>query len=149
MDFLYRTATLHICISKLTIIGSDNGLLPGRCQTIVWTNAGILWIPTSGTNFNEILSKIHTFSFKKMHLKISGKWQPFCLWLNKLTSIAVPLTQPSHNVLSNTILASLLQANQWLLSSGLHPGYHKNGSLVIKDMASISGHLKSHRYLCS
>ena len=31
----------HICVSKLTIIGSDNGLLPGRRQAIIWTNAGI------------------------------------------------------------------------------------------------------------
>ena len=27
---------MHICISKLTIIDSDNGLLPGRCQAIIW-----------------------------------------------------------------------------------------------------------------
>ena len=32
----------HICVSKLTIIGSDNGLVPGWCQVIIWTNAGIL-----------------------------------------------------------------------------------------------------------
>ena len=31
----------HICVGKLTIIGSDNGLSPGRRQTIIWTNAGI------------------------------------------------------------------------------------------------------------
>ena len=30
---------MHICNSKLTIIGSDNGLLPGQCQAIIWTNA--------------------------------------------------------------------------------------------------------------
>ena len=36
----------------------------------------------SGTKFNEILIEIHTFSFKKMHLKMSSvKWQPFCLGL--------------------------------------------------------------------
>ena len=29
----------HICVNKLTIIGSDNGLLPRRCQAIIWTNA--------------------------------------------------------------------------------------------------------------
>ena len=27
----------YICISKLTIIGSDNGLSPVRCQAIIWT----------------------------------------------------------------------------------------------------------------
>ena len=38
-----------------------------------------------GTNFSEILSEIHTLSFKKMHFKISSaKWQPFCLGLNVL-----------------------------------------------------------------
>ena len=76
----------HIWVSELiTIIGSDNGLLPGRCQAIIWTNAGILLIGTLGTNFSEILSKIHTFSFKKMHLKMSsGRWGPFCLGLNEL-----------------------------------------------------------------
>ena len=69
----------HICISKLTIIGSDNGLSPGRRQAIIWTNAGILLIRTLGTNFSEILSEIHAFSFKKMHFKwSSGKWRPFC-----------------------------------------------------------------------
>ena len=29
-------------VSKLTIIGSDNGLSPGRRQAIIWTNGGIL-----------------------------------------------------------------------------------------------------------
>ena len=76
----------HIWVSKLTIIGSNNGLSPGRCQAIIWTNVGILLIRTSRTNFTEILSKIHTFSFKKMHLKISSaKWRQFCLGLNVLT----------------------------------------------------------------
>ena len=32
----------HICVSKLTIIGSDNGLSPGRGQAVIWTCAGIL-----------------------------------------------------------------------------------------------------------
>ena len=56
--------------SKLTTIGSDNGLSPGRRQAIIWTNTVILLIQTFGTNFREILTKIHTFSFKKMHLKM-------------------------------------------------------------------------------
>ena len=34
----------HICVSKLITIGSDNGLLPGRHQAIIWTNAWILLI---------------------------------------------------------------------------------------------------------
>ena len=76
----------HICISKLTIIGSDNGLSPDRRQAIIWTNAGILLIGPLGTNFSEILIEILTFSYKKMHLKVSSaKRRPFCLGLNVLT----------------------------------------------------------------
>ena len=67
----------HICVGKLTIISSDNGLSPERRQAIIWTNSGILLIWPLGTNFSEILIKIYTFSFKKMHLKMSGKWRPF------------------------------------------------------------------------
>ena len=75
----------HICVSKLTIIGSDNGFSPGRRQAIIWTNARILLIGPLGTNFSEILIEIHTFSFKKMHLKMaSAKWRPFCIGLNEL-----------------------------------------------------------------
>ena len=82
----YWGRVTHICISKLTIIGSDNGLLLGRCQAIVWTSAGILLIRPLGTNFSEILIEIHTFLFKKMLWKMaSGKWRPFCLCLNVLT----------------------------------------------------------------
>ena len=67
----------HICVSNLTIFGSDNGLSPGTL--LIWPLR---------TKFNEILIKIHTFSFKKMHLKMaSGKWRPFCLCLNVLNHI--------------------------------------------------------------
>ena len=83
--FAYWDRVTHICVSKLTIIGSDNGLSPGRRQAIIWTNAGILLIGPLGTNFNETSIEIHTFSFKKIHLKLSsGKWRPFCLGLNVL-----------------------------------------------------------------
>ena len=40
----------HICVGKLIIIGSDNGLSPDRRQAIIWTNAGILLIGPLETN---------------------------------------------------------------------------------------------------
>ena len=80
----------HICVGNLNIIGSDNGLSPGRRQAIIWTNAGILFIEPLGTNFSEIFIEILTFSFKKMRLKVSsGKWRPFCLGLNVLNVLAI------------------------------------------------------------
>ena len=74
-----------ICVGNLTIIGSDNGLSPGRRQAIIWTNVGILLIERSETNFSEILIEIIIFSVKKMHLKMSsGNCRPFWLGLNEL-----------------------------------------------------------------
>ena len=67
----------HICVSNLTITGSDNGLLPGRRQAIIWTNAGILLIGPYGTNFSEILIEILTYSFTKMSLKVSSVLSTF------------------------------------------------------------------------
>ena len=75
----------HICVSRLTITGSDNGLSPGWRQAIIWTNAGMLLIGPLGTNFSDNLIEILAFSFKKMRLKVlSAKWRPFCLHLNVL-----------------------------------------------------------------
>ena len=75
----------RICVSELTIVGSDNGLSPDRRQAIIWTNAGILLI---GTNFREILIEIYIFSFKNIHLKMSSEnWQPFCIGINLLILI--------------------------------------------------------------
>ena len=59
----------HICIGKLTIIGSDNGLSPGRRQAIIWTNAGILLIEPLGTSFSEILIGIQIFFIQENALE--------------------------------------------------------------------------------
>ena len=85
LSLTHWSRVTHICVNRITIIGSDNGLSPGRWQGIILTNAGILLITLLGTNFSEILIKIDTFSLNKIHLKMSlGKWQPFCLGLNAL-----------------------------------------------------------------
>ena len=72
----------HICVSESTIIGSDNGVSPGRRN-----NTGLLLIEPLGTDFSEISIGIQTFSFKKMHLNMSSaKWRPFCRGLNVLSN---------------------------------------------------------------
>ena len=94
----------HICVGNLTIIGSDNGLWPGRRQAIIWTSAGTLLIGPLGANFCESLIEILTFSFKKMRLKVSSqKWGPFC---------------PNLNVLSYLYLRQYGQLPLWLLHNG-------------------------------
>ena len=47
----------HICLSKITFIGSDDDFSPGLRQTIIWTHAGILLIEPLGTKFSEILNR--------------------------------------------------------------------------------------------
>ena len=56
----------HICASKLTIIGSDNDLSPGRRQAIIWNYGGILLIGHLGTNFSETLIQIHENAFQNI-----------------------------------------------------------------------------------
>ena len=81
---------MHIWVSDLTTIASDNGLSPGRHRATIWTNAGILLIGSLGTNFSEISIEIQAFSLKKIHLKVLfTKWRSICLGLNVLTALAV------------------------------------------------------------
>ena len=103
-----RYRVTHIFVTKLTIIVSDNGLAPGRRQAIIWTNAEILFIGPLGTNSSEIFIEIYTFSFKKMHLKMSsGEWRPFCFGLNVLRNVWVPLN-PDTSVTTLTFDRVLL-----------------------------------------
>ena len=69
----------HICLGDLTSIASDNGLAPGRRQTITLTNAGILLFGSLETNFSVISIQILIFLFKTIRLKVSSaKLRPFC-----------------------------------------------------------------------
>ena len=105
-ELTHRGRVTQICVNKITIIDSDNGLSPSRRQAIIWTNVGKLLIGPWGTNFSEILIEIHASSFKKLHLKMSsGKRRPFCLGLNVLSkSPAMP--QGSFIALSVCLLQS-------------------------------------------
>ena len=101
----------HICVGNLTNIDSDNGLSPGRLQAIIWTNAGLLLIGPLGTNFNEILIEILTFSLKKMRLKVSSaKRRPFCLGLNKSMQLScvVLWTKNVHLEFQRTFRVSII-----------------------------------------
>ena len=81
----HRGRVTHICVDNLTIIGSVNGLSPGRRQAIIWINAGILFIEPLGINFSEISIGILRFPLTKMRLKVSSaKWRPYCLGFNVL-----------------------------------------------------------------
>ena len=80
-DQFHKKMLMKLSIDNLTINGSDNGFSPGWRQAITWMNNGILLIGSLGTNFSEILIEIHTFLFKKIHLKmLSAKMQTMLSW---------------------------------------------------------------------
>ena len=74
----------HICVSKLTIIGSDNGLSPGRRQAIIWTN-GILLIGPLGTKLQWNLKQnshifIHENAFQNIVCEMATiLFRPQCI----------------------------------------------------------------------
>ena len=104
----------HICVGKLTIIGSDNGLSPWSAPSHYLNQYGILLIVPLGINFSEILVEILIFSFKKMRLKVSSaKWRPFCLGLNVL-SVGPISTWIWRALLSSTMFPECLQLSQLL-----------------------------------
>ena len=117
---------MHICVSKLTTIGSDNGLSPGRCQAIIWPSAGILLIGPLGTNFSEMLIGIHTFSFKKMHLKMPGKCRPFCFGLNVSTTDTHPYCAPTPTVPRLGLWNSQRHSGESGLNLGLCPANERH-----------------------
>ena len=51
----------HVYFGKAIIIGSDNGLLFGRCQAIIRNNAVKLLIVSLETKFGKILTKFIHF----------------------------------------------------------------------------------------
>ena len=94
---VYRRVYASLCLNELSTSVVDTGIWfsikmsyqfrKSHCGDTVVIGSSYLHSETSytgpsGTKFNEILIEIHTFSFKKMHLKMSSvKWQPFCLGL--------------------------------------------------------------------
>ena len=135
----------HICIDKLIIIGSDNGLSPDPRQAIIWTNAGLLSIGPLLTYFGEHLIKIQQFSLKKMHMKmLSLKWHPSCLGLNVLTDwnmmLVVAMVKVFVEELVNFRMSNVdIQQTQWKKLTSYSPKYPYPGY----DVATIY-----HQVLC-
>ena len=77
------------------IIGADNGLSPVWCQTFSWTLAGLYLTESVGTNFSEIWVRVHQFSYKTVHLKMtSEEWWLFSSYI-KPQCISVTVSGPS------------------------------------------------------
>ena len=68
----YWGRLVNICVSDLTIIGSDNGLSPGRRHVINRANTIILLIEPFGIHFSDI--KIHENAFENVICKMASLW---------------------------------------------------------------------------
>ena len=81
----------YTCVSKLAIIGSNNGLSPGRRQAIFWSNAGIVLIGRLGTNCGEILIEVHAVSFKENAFEKLSRPQCVKRYENNIPPTSPPL----------------------------------------------------------
>ena len=68
IELTHLSLVPHIYVNDSGSIGSYNGLLPIRCQAIIWGNDSLLSMGTLRTNFSEIIIGSRTFSSKKMYL---------------------------------------------------------------------------------
>ena len=64
--------SIHLYMIKKIYSPFYQTYTPVRRQAITWTYAGLLSIGLLGTNFSEIWIWILSFSFKKMHSKLSS-----------------------------------------------------------------------------
>ena len=106
----------------------------------------ILLIRTLGTNFREILGKIHSFSFLKMRLKVSSvKRRPFCLGLNELKdnqvrALSLPMCVPNLRTIHPVLLSC--QVNTIMV--GDRRFSHK--TIISPDPMDMGDIMKEHSY---
>ena len=105
----------YICVGKITIIGLDNGLSPGRRQAIIWTNGGILSTGPLGTNFSKkIYSKFIHFHSRK------------CIWTGRLQNGTILSRPQCVNVnfsMHVTKPVNLRHHRNYLQISNFHPTF--------------------------
>ena len=133
---------------RQTIIASDNGLSPGWCQAIIWTNAWMLIGPLE-TNFSEILIAIRTSSLKKKRLKMSSKWRPFCLCLNVLKIQVILMVIVSK--MQSIPTAQPWETHMWFSMLGLKLFGVKSKMkmwLEQRRQAMLQLHLSDHKFYC-
>ena len=88
-------------------------MMPVWHQAIIWTNSDLLSIGPMGINLDEMSKEIQTFSFKKMYLNLSAKWQPFCSSLNA-TAIDIDVIPAACHI----TISGCLMYDKLVLSKG-------------------------------
>ena len=79
----------HICVGNVTIIGSDDGLLPGWRQAITCTNVGIVnWTLRNKLQWN-VNPNSYIFIQETAFEYVIRKMAAICIGLNMLNSITL------------------------------------------------------------
>ena len=119
---------MHISVSKLTVIGSDNGLSPGRREAIIWTNDWILLIGPLGTNFGEFFyrnSYIQENAFENVVQKmVAILSQP--QWVNTSIHSHIGIKNPGQPLCYQEINAPLVLFPHPVVSQAPQAACHPN-----------------------
>ena len=109
----------HICVSQLITIVSDNGWPAPSHYLKQWWNI-VIW--TREKKFQwKILIEIYTFSFTKMHLKMSsGKWRPSSICLNMLTLVTQAPGFNTQIAYPSVTMAFYIETPQWSFARITH-----------------------------
>ena len=104
----------------LSIIGSDNGLSPGRRQTIIWTNAGILLIGSLEQTSMKFESKFINFHLRKCiskcRLENGGHLVSASMcWPSVFISVPTAALAPSTCTAMNTKFRQEIISRFWVL----------------------------------
>ena len=98
-----RVKHIHVYVSKLTIIGSDNSLSRAWRQSIIRTNAGFVSFRPQGPYINEISIKIQHFHSRK------------CIWRCRLWNDGYLQSSLGVIVLIEVFLTAILTAEMvWM-----------------------------------
>ena len=124
MTLIHSVRVKHICVGKLTIICSNDGLSPGRRHDIIWTNAGI-WNRNSnifiGENtFKNVICEMSIFSRPQCVNMVCCDWQ--CLNIDSLRPNALTWHMESNNRCPlRRANGALLYSRQimWTLNQGI------------------------------
>ena len=136
----------HICVSDLTSIGSDNGLMPGRHQVIIRTNAGILLIRPLGTNFSEFSVEIlNIFIQENAFESVVCEKAAICFGLNELRYSGDEIKCPTPHNSNEAHFIHQLPTMQWNLffrRPHMAPVWSMNTSLIHYHQFRFISHLR-------
>ena len=102
----------HMCVNDLTIICSDNGLSPDRCQVIIRTNAGILLIRNLEQTSLKSWVKLIYFHSRKSISKCRLDTGGHLVW----ASMCNPLSEGDKQHTDCAIWSCLVNTGPWMCS---------------------------------